>query len=63
MFPKSKIGQVIPDDLRLEDDLYSDEIDIGDKIYLFQVVAGGTTDLQTFRKQFSESMAGLSDST
>jgi hypothetical protein len=59
---KDAAGKLIADDDRDPDALYSDEIDIQDKIYLFQVVAGGTTDLQSFRKQFSESLAGISAS-
>ena len=51
VYYKDAKGDLIPDGERDPEALYSDEIDIQDKIYLVQVVAGGTTDLQTFRKQ------------
>lgn len=53
----------IPDDERDPEILYSDELDIQDKVYVFQVIAGGSSDLQRFRREFAESVAGISASS
>jgi sulfur carrier protein ThiS len=53
-------GVVIPEAQRDPEALYSDELDLEDKIFVFQVVAGGTTDLERFRKEFAASVAGVS---
>jgi len=42
--------------------VYSDRIDINDKIFIFQVISGGSTDLQRFRVELPESVAGVSAS-
>lgn len=55
-------GNTIPDEDRDPEKLYSDELDIQDKIFVFQVVSGGTTNLDAFRQQFEQLMAGISDS-
>jgi hypothetical protein len=60
MFTMSDVGKVIPKDKRVSGVLYSDKIDINDKVFLFQVISGGTTDLQRFRDELGESLAGLS---
>lgn len=52
----SDIGKVIPDDDRNEDSLYSDEVDLEDKMFIFNVVSGGTKDLEKFRKEFGETL-------
>lgn len=39
--------------------LYVDELSDDDKLFIFQVVTGGTTDLETFRLQHSASMAAI----
>lgn len=39
--------------------LYVDEIDEEDKAFIFQVVTGGTTDVEQFRKEQSASMAAI----
>jgi hypothetical protein len=59
---EEKDGQTveIPFDDREEDVLYTDEIDIQDKMFIFNWVVGGTTDLERFREQFGESLGGLS---
>ena len=41
---------------RDDDLLYVDEIDMGDKMYLFQRSIGGTTDLETFRRELAGGM-------
>ena len=47
---------------RGEDDaatLYADEVSLDDKFFIFNVVTGGTRDLQRFREQLTESMAAV----
>lgn len=39
--------------------LYIDEVDFDDQMFIFQVVTGGTTDLETFREQHGATMASL----
>ena len=39
--------------------LYIDEIDFDDQMFIFQVVTGGTTDIETFRKQHGAVVASL----
>lgn len=50
---------VIPEEDRDEDVLYSDEVDLEDKMFIFNVCVGGTRDLESFRKQFSETVDGI----
>lgn len=56
-------GKDIPEEERDPDILYSDELDIQDKVYVFQVIAGGSSDLQRFRIEFEKSVAGISASS
>jgi len=62
LYYKGDDGTVIPRDQREAGRLYSDRIDLQDKVYLFQVISGGTSDLQRFREQLGESVAGVSAS-
>jgi hypothetical protein len=39
--------------------IYTDAVDLVDKMYIFQFVVGGVSDLETFRKEFDQSLAGL----
>lgn len=48
------------DDDRDDDTLYTDEVDEADKSFLFQLVTGGTSDLEQFRQATEASMASLS---
>lgn len=41
------------------DVLYIEDIDYDDQMFIFQVVTGGTTDLETFREQHTSTMASL----
>lgn len=50
----------IPTDDRDEDALYSDDVDFEDRSFIFQFVAGGSRDLQRFRKGTAEAVGGLS---
>jgi hypothetical protein len=49
----------LPDDKREPGVGYTDLIDPTDKVYLFQYVVGGVRDLETFRKEFQETLGGL----
>lgn len=44
------------EDIRQDDRLYVDELPMDDKQFIFQWINGGTTDLETFRKQQREGM-------
>lgn len=43
--------ELIPEDLREEDVLYTDQVDLNDLMFIFQYVVGGSRDLEEFRKQ------------
>lgn len=57
--PANRLGQEIPEEDRDEDILYTDEIDMDDKSFIFQYVVGGSSDLESFRQEHSEAMADL----
>jgi hypothetical protein len=46
---------------RHPDVLYSDTVDLKDKIFIFQFCMGGTRDLETFRLQLPTGLGGLAD--
>ena len=41
--------------------LYADQVDLQDKIFIFQWAMGGTTDLETFREEQRRTVESLSD--
>lgn len=49
---------LIPDDERDEDTLYTDDVDLMDKMFVFQFAVGGSRDLERFRV---EAFGGLGD--
>lgn len=49
-----------PDELRKDELLYTDEIEMMDKQFLFQWISGGTRDLETFREQYKSNVASVS---
>jgi len=49
----------VPEDLRYEDKLYVDELPDEDKMFLFQLMTGGTKDLETFRQRHEIGMDSL----
>lgn len=49
----------VAEDERDEETLYADEIDLADKIFTFNWVAGGSSDLTRFRQQFAQLMEGV----
>lgn len=44
---------------REEGVVYTDQIEMGDKMYIFQHSVGGSADLESFRQQFRASMDGV----
>lgn len=56
--PLTEKWEDIPDEDRDEDALYADEVDLEDKMFIFQYTVGGTKDVESFREQFG---AGLGD--
>jgi hypothetical protein len=55
------VWEDIPEEERDEETLYTDDVELDDKMFIFQYVVGGTADLATFRQQQSEGVAALSD--
>jgi hypothetical protein len=55
----SSIGEEIPEEERDDDQLYDDEIDPEDKMFIFQWAVGGTDDVATFRKESEAELASL----
>ncbi|MGE3487451.1 MAG: hypothetical protein AB7L09_22245 [Nitrospira sp.] len=51
--------EVIPLEDRTDGVIYSDQIDMLDKMFIFQYAVGGGTDLDSFRKQFGEAVGSL----
>ncbi len=49
----------LTDDEREAGVVYCDMIDLEDKVYIFQYAVGGVSDLETFRKEFRESLGSL----
>lgn len=56
------IYEEIPEKERDEDILYTDEIDIDDKTFIFNFVVGGTRDVEQFRLQYGDAMATVQPS-
>ena len=55
-----KVHPAPEDEADRDDDLlYPDDIEDMDKMFVFQWVSGGTTDLETFRQRYSSNMASL----
>lgn len=52
--------EVIPQDERDEDVLYTDIVDMDDKMFIFNYVVGGSTDLEQFRQEYGDSLASVS---
>jgi hypothetical protein len=54
--------EVIPDGDRSSDVVYTDELEMEDKSFVFQYAVGGTADLSQFRKKSDALMAALQSS-
>jgi hypothetical protein len=50
---------MLPDADRDPEMVYSDMVDPTDKIFIFQYVVGGVRDLETFRKEFQETLGSV----
>lgn len=57
--PKDEEGNTIPSHKRDEDTLYVDEVDMEDKMFIFQFAMGGTANLERFRKGLEADMDPL----
>ncbi len=55
------VWEDIPDEERDDEKVYTDEVDLDDKIFIFQFVMGGSDDLARFREQLESSMAAVPD--
>lgn len=53
--------EVIPESERDEEIVYTDEVDMQDKSFIFQFVVGGSSDLASFREQSGEGLADVLD--
>lgn len=60
-FDAELLNQPVPYELRDEDAIYVDYVDIEDKTFIMQFAMGGSADLATFRKESKEVVASLSD--
>lgn len=49
----------LPDDEREPDRIYTDEVDEEDKMFIFQFLVGGTSDVASFRKESQAMLGGL----
>lgn len=56
------VGDEIPEEEREEDLLYTDDVDMEDKTFIFQFVVGGDADLEKFRREHSSGVADLQSS-
>lgn len=54
-------GKTIPEDERDEEYIYTDEVDLNDKIFIFQFSVGGDADLESFRNKSASAVADLED--
>jgi hypothetical protein len=56
------IGNPVPYALRDQEELYVDEVDFQDKVFIFQWVVGGTRDVESFRAEQDAAMDALRSS-
>lgn len=49
----------LPDSERDSEQLYTDEVDTDDKLFIFQFVVGGTRDIESFRAQSAAMLGGV----
>lgn len=56
---KNPDGEVIPEKDRDNELLYVDEVDVQDKLFIFQFAVGGVRDLERFRKQQEQVMESV----
>lgn len=51
----------LQDNERLEGQIYTDQISIEDRMFIFQYAVGGSSDVERFRRESSQSLAGFQD--
>lgn len=51
----------LPDDKRDPNRTYTDEVDEEDKMFIFQYLVGGTSDVESFRKESKAMLGGVPD--
>lgn len=56
----TRVRRFIPEGERAETDLFIDNVDPEDRVFIFQWAVGGSSDLVKFRKEFRAAMADLS---
>lgn len=54
--------ETIPDDEREDDVVYTDAVDLMDKMHIFQFAVGGTREVETFRSELTSAVADISAS-
>lgn len=59
--PMDEDGNELDDDDRDPNKLYTDDVDLNDKIFVFQFAVGGGTDLDKFRSELSSGLGGVRD--
>lgn len=57
--PEDAEGVAIPDEDRDEEALYADEVDLQDKVFIFQYTVGGSQDLERFRGEYGDALGGM----
>jgi hypothetical protein len=55
------VNDDVPEEEREEDILYTDDVDMEDKMFIFQFVVGGSKDIESFRSEFGDVLAASSD--
>lgn len=60
-FKTSPDGQDVPllDNERVQGTIYTDMIEMEDRLFIFHYAVGGSSDLERFRSEFGESLTGL----
>lgn len=53
---KDPEGNVLPEEARDDEAIYTDDVDFEDKAFIFNYAVGGTRDLERFRKETSASL-------
>ena len=59
MSEEDRITAAVAKNLDPDDVIWTDEVDLEDKMFIFQFCVGGTADLESFREQLSESVESL----
>lgn len=59
--PVDENGKELDDDDRDPEKLYTDDVDLEDKIFVFQYAVGGGSDLNTFRSELAAGVGSVPD--